>query len=405
MNPKHQVLKISKTHIFVILLLPTILCCLFISCSFIGPNAQGEKDIWWISSLLFSLILWGILYLWSTSKFRIILSEDFIHLKSLFFDQKILIQNVGTYKLDKYGVHIYNKGQTEDPSILISVNLDHPDLLQFWLEKYSRNPALEAEIAAYEEDLKELKENSQYGKNQLEKTENLVQTHKIAKWLNGIAWFLFFGIGFGSVSSWNVPFMHLGVGISILIPIVLAYFSIRYQGFFNLELESPKTSCFSNASSALVAPSITLLIYWIFQEAYIFESTKVWSYAFLINVIILLPTLYFARDFSFKKLKDYVPISILFLCMFGYSYSTIAYINVYGDSSEASILPVKVLRKVAAKSSRDADQITLAPWNNSQKPYKIKVPQYYQVEKGDYILIRLKEGYLGIQHYEIIPYS
>lgn len=133
-NTKQQILKISKVHIFFVLIMPTFLCCFLIYYSFISSNAQGQEDRWWTFPVILSLILWALLYLWNASRFRIILSDDFIHLKSLFSNQKIRIEDLGNYKLDRYGIHIYSKSQTASPVILISVTLTDQHLLQSWLE-------------------------------------------------------------------------------------------------------------------------------------------------------------------------------------------------------------------------------------------------------------------------------
>lgn len=398
-----QELKIAKTHILGIFFMPSMLCCFFIYYSFISPNPQGKEDIYWTGPVILSLILWGIFYVWNTTRFRVLLHDDFIQVKSLFSNKKIQVANLGIYKIDRYGLHIYQKNYTESPSISISVTLDNSHLLQAWLEKHSRNPEIEAEIVAYENELKDFNENEQYGKNQLDKVENLKTTYKIAQWFNNLSWLVLIWVGFGAISPWTIPFIDVGVGLTILIPIIFAYFAMRYKGFFNIELDAEKINPFPNAALILLFPSVTLLVYWIFEGTYVFDTLKIWQYSFFFNFLVTIPILYAARDIGIKKLSDYATALFLFFCMLGYSYGSIASINLYYDKSEANILPVKVLDKRTGKERKDADHLTLAPWNNCKTPYEIEVPQYLfdKVEKGEYVFLHLKEGYLGIQHYEI----
>jgi hypothetical protein len=132
-----QELQIAKTHIWGTLFMPSILCCFFIYYTFISSSPQGKEDIWWTLPVILSLILWGVIYVWNALRFRVILSEDSIQVKSLFSNKKIRVENLGNYKLNKYGLNIYLKNYTESPKIIISVTLDNSILLQFWLQKHS----------------------------------------------------------------------------------------------------------------------------------------------------------------------------------------------------------------------------------------------------------------------------
>lgn len=300
-------------------------------------------------------------------------------------------------------MHIYSNNYKESPLISISANLDNWELLQFWLQKYSKNPEMELQIANYQNELKEFSKNDLYGKTHIDKAENLITTQKIAKWLNGLSLLVLIWVAIGSLNIWSVPLIELGVVIAILIPLIIIYFSIRYKGFFNLDIDEKKIESFPNISSSLWTSSATLAIYWLLSRFYIFDTFQIWQYTFILSLIVTLPILYTARDINLKKIVDWFKAMLLITCMLGYAYGSIAYLNLYYDNSEAKEFLVEILRKEAGEGDKSADHITLAPWGTHKKSQKIQVQQYifHHVKEGQKISVYLKEGYWGIRYYTL----
>lgn len=387
--------------------MPSIVFSFLFYYNFINPNKNTSEDIWITYSIMIILILWVILYLWNTLNYKLIITDQFIHLKSLFSDKKILVENIGNYKIDQYGLHIYTKSYSQSPSISITANLDNSEMLYLWLAHYSRNLEKEADLKAYEDELKEILHDDKYGKNKIEKEENIASVNKFINVLSGTAFILFTFVALGSFNIFPIPLLLLDIGIfaTILIPILLVYFSLQHKGFFSVDEEANKTSRFPSIFQVLMFPSIALAVHWIFTGFYIFDSSTIWIYSLLISLFIILPIFFSARDISFKKIGDYFRASIAILFMLGYGYGTAAYLNYYFDKSEGQVYSVEVLNKEAGKDDDSAKQITLAPWFEKKEPQKVEVYQYLfnRVEKGDEVDIYLKEGYLGIKYYSIHP--
>ncbi|WMX12462.1 hypothetical protein [Aureispira sp. CCB-E] len=398
-------LRITKKHIISVMVMPSIIFSFLFYHGFINPTKDDSNDTLFIYSIMIILILWAITYIWNALKYKLTVTDQFIHLKSLFTDKKILAASVDNYKTDQYGLHIYIKNYSESPCISITANLDNSEILYTWLAYYSKNLETETYVRAYEDELKEILSDNKYGKNKIEKEENIASVNHFVKILNRFAFILFILIFVGSLNLFPIPYILLDISIflTILIPIILVYFSLRYQGFFSLDEEQNKISHFPSIFESLINPNISLSTYWLLTGFYIFDISTIWTYALVISLLITFPIFYSARDVSFKKIGDYFGASLAVILMLGYGYGTIAYLNFYFDKSEAQIYPVEILNKRSGKNNDSAKHITLAPWSTYNKPQEVEVLQsfFHKIEKGDKVNIYLKEGYLGIKYYSI----
>ena len=60
-------------------------------------------------------------------------------------------------------MHIYSKNYSKSPSISITASLNNPKILYLWLVHYSRILESEANLKAYEDELKEIIGEDKYG--------------------------------------------------------------------------------------------------------------------------------------------------------------------------------------------------------------------------------------------------
>lgn len=366
-------------------------------------NGSRQGGDTWIEYLFILLLFVGAgVYLLNLYKYRVFISDQFIEVKSLFKHKKVLVGRIGSYETERGAIDIYLKNYTEMPVLSIALILDDMDLLYEWLAEHSRSYKLEARIMDLEDISTEFLENDAYGRNQIEKKENLEITQKIARWLIMTS-FLILIVVVGGLYLLPIYWVDTVLILAIFIPLLCIYFANRYKGFFNLGVNEKKIDVFPSIFMVILLPSVLLVMYWLIMNLYIYDTTKIWCWAAGTSLLLTPILVYPLRDIEFKKWKSYVDLATVMACMVGYGYGAVAHLNVYWDQSEAQQFVVKVLKKEKHRGEDGIKQLRLEKWGKYEEAHPIDVEQYLfdEVEEGDKVSIDMYQGYFGIAYYAL----
>jgi hypothetical protein len=385
--------KISRSYIKKILITFIIIASIFIYVIGTQSNLTTLEKI-----LLFLIPIIGFcIYLANLLKYKVIVNNEKITVKSLFNNKFTRLGLLGDYSFQKEGIVI---STTYGTDFTISLPLEEQKLFTEWLSHYSQNPEREKDTELYIVAREELESNKLFGKNPTELAANLKKARHVTYVLLGVA-ILNFCITFYSVFlAEQNPYPVL---ISILMPFLCLFVIYYFKGLIIIGINPEKLRAYPNLVPTL-GFSLFGCLYPLLSNTYIFDTTQLLLYDFILAIVLTLLSLFVTNEIDLKKIKDVLFAIIVLMCSsLIYGYGTLSFLNEYKDTSELQEFKVEVMKKRVNKQKKSTCYITLSPWHKNTDSEEIVVSErfYNSIQEKDSIHLLLNQGNLGIEWYSL----
>lgn len=384
--------KILRSYIKGLLVVSLIITSIFIY----AVSVQSHLVILEKIPLCFIPILISSIYLLNLVKYKVVVNNKNISIKSLF--------NNKTTRLGLLGNHSFESGitikTTYKEDFVISPPLEQQALFLEWLSHHSQNPEQEKEIQLHNSLKEKLESNPSFGKNDVEKAANWKKAKTVTYVLNGVAMFIFF------LNFYSIVFTkdnYYPVLLSILLPFLSLYALHYFKGLIVVGFNPEKLKVHPNLRLPF-GMSIAGVLSYLLYSGYLLNGSQLLLYAFFLAIVLTALFLMVIKEVDFKKIKEILFAILMLMCgCFAYSYGTLSFLNEYKDSSALQEFNVEVLEKRFTNQKNSIYYISLAPWytNIAKEEIEVKEWLYHSIERKDSVRIFLSQGNLGVEWYWI----
>jgi hypothetical protein len=356
-----------------------------------------REEMWFVRIIVSAvLILLGAAIIFFTLKYRLILSASEIEISLPLFGRTIRRDQIaGRRRLTVivYGIsvpYLFLVPKDERAKKFRIFHIFQTDaVFEEWVASL---PDLDKR--QYEESVKEVLQNPEFGATEADRAERLARASRIAKYLNGAGALLSVGAITILMDFISGYYWWLIAALSVL-PVLAVMIVIASRGLFSIDSEDPWHSARPNLAGLFVAPAIALAL-----RAWLDINVLDWQRALEIAAIAGLAV--GLLSLAARSKAKYSAVMLLVFSLIWASGATVFY-NSYFDTSAPSVFrtPITGMHKTSGKTA--SYYLKLEPWGPRTAAQDVEVARdfYDTASVGTAVCVYLLSGALDVRWFEV----
>lgn len=299
----------------------------------VGAQGPDYRMLWlWIPIAvgMISLFVYALLDVWKSA---VILTDEYILQRDIFYERKIFLDQVKGIRLNEH----YLIFESQDGNKVIKVSRYYAgfqSLLQWASESYA-----DLDYVAKLKSELEILSNDEFGITPEQREQQLVHARRICKYLNNSVWLLVIWILFFP-KPYELVFTVAGV-----FPLLLIAVGYWYRGI--IQLDDDDQSAYPSVTLALSLTSSSLLLRIIF-DFNLLDYSVLWS-TIIPLALLLTYTYVLPMKLKVNSIKRVFLLTVVALLMLSYSFGIYVSINCLLDPSNGKVFTTTLAGKRVSK--------------------------------------------------------
>ncbi|MDQ6469831.1 hypothetical protein RB619_04175 [Flavobacterium sp. LHD-80] len=387
--------KIAKGWGIIIYICAPLLIALFIfllAMPFI-PATKNDiaPDAYWFMAVLSIVMITVFTFaLLDIIKGKFVIDRNRVYSVTTLSNRELLFHEIKGYRTNDKFIIIEPKSKNKK-NIKISTYFGKTDEIEEWLLE---NDYPDLDKIQEIEEKKEILKNQEFGWNETEREQKLVQARKTAKIINGIGaiagiWLLFF----------PKPYQYAIVPC-IVFPIICLFILRNFRGL--IRIGEKKNTAYPNIFMGLFA-SILALCLRSLLDFQILDYSNLWVPMIIIAIIYITILLFCVSDIKYEKAYDYLNAFGIVLLALSYAYGSYTTVNCVYDNSKPELFNAVVLEKGINSGKNKTYYLNLTPWGPRKESERVTVNQsfYENTQVNDEVNVYLMKGKFEIPWFQV----